>query len=31
MSDGRAPADLLDHGIDEKDLHSEPDWGQLAT
>ena len=31
MSDGCAAADLLDNGIDEKDLHSEPDWGQLVT
>ena len=31
MSDGCAAADLPDNGIDEKDLHSEPDWGQLAT
>ena len=31
MSDGCAAADLLDNGIDEKDLHTEPDWGQLDT
>ena len=31
MSDGCAAADLLDNGIDEKDLHSEPDWGQLVA
>ena len=31
MSDGCAAADLLDNGTDEKDLHSEPDWGQLVT
>ena len=26
-----AAADLLDNGVDEKDFHSEPDWGQLVT
>ena len=32
MSDGCAAADLLDNGIDEKDLiHTEPAWGQLVT
>ena len=31
MSDGCTAADLLDNGIDEKDLHWEPDWGQLVT
>ena len=31
MSDGCAAADLLDNGIDEKDLRSEPDWGELVT
>ena len=31
MSDGCAAADLPDNGVDEKDLNSEPDWGQLAT
>ena len=31
MSDGCAAADLLDNGIDKKDLHTEPDWGQLDT
>ena len=31
MSDGCAAADLLDNGIDENDLHTEPDWGQPDT
>ena len=33
MSDGCAAADLLDNGngIDEKDFHTEPAWGQLVT
>ena len=31
MSDGCAAADLLDNGIDEKDLNSEPAWGQLVS
>ena len=31
MSDGCTATDLLDNGIGEKDLHSEPDRGQLVA